>query len=96
MTCRILNVYILVGNVVYVSVASGRTGPCLESGAVLSVQESNVLHVCVGDVVFDTGILTNGTHADAVGTVAPQVLDVDVGRVGFGREAIVANIDTGV
>jgi len=31
-----------------------------------------------------------------VGAVTPQVLDEDVGGVGFGREAVVADVDAGV
>ena len=48
------------------------------------------------DVVHDTGVLANASHADTMGVVAPEVLHEDVGRVGLGREAIISNIDPGV
>ena len=62
----------------------------------MSVQESNVFNPGVRDVVFYTWVLADGAHRYAVGTVAPKVLDENIGGVGFGRETVVADIDAGV
>lgn len=48
------------------------------------------------DIVQDSGVLANASHADTVGIVAPQVLHEDVGCVWLGSEAIISNVDTGV
>ena len=37
----------------------------------LAVQERYVLDVCVLDVVENTGVLADTSHADTVGVVAP-------------------------
>lgn len=50
----------------------------------------------IGDVVFHAGVLTDAAHRHAMRTVTPQILDIDIGRVRFRREAVVSHIDTGV
>jgi hypothetical protein len=46
--------------------------------------------------VLDSRILSDTSHADTVCVVAPQVLHENVGGVGLGREAVIADIDAGV
>ena len=48
------------------------------------------------DVVLDSIILTNGPHTDTMCAVAIDVLDEDIGGVGFGAEAIITNVDPGI
>ena len=55
-----------------------------------------VLDVRVLDVVQNTGVLSNAAHADAVSTITPEILYVDVARVGLGAEAVVADIDPSI
>jgi hypothetical protein len=62
----------------------------------LAVQQSHILNPGILDNVLDTRVLSDTSHAHAVGVVAPQVLHEDVGCVGLGREAVVANVDTSV
>ena len=92
----VLDVDILVGDVVDESVADVRACPGLEARAVLPVEERHVFDPGVGDVVLYAGVLADGAHGHAVGAVAPQVLNEDIGRVGLGGEAVVANVDAGV
>lgn len=68
---RILDVNVLVGDVVDVSVANVWAGPSLETSTVLAIQESYVLDPRIRDVIFDAGILPDGTHRHTVGAVAP-------------------------
>lgn len=90
---RILDMDVLVGDIIDEAVADIRASPGLEAGAVLAVEQRDVLDPRVGDVVFYAGVLADGAHGDAVRAVAPQVLDEDVGRVGLGAEAVVADVD---
>ena len=62
----------------------------------LTVQEGDILDPSVLDDILDTRVLSDTSHADTVGVVAPQVLHEDVGGVGLGREAVVANVNAGV
>ena len=48
------------------------------------------------DDVLNARVLSDAAHGHAVGAVAPKVLDEDVGGVGLGREAVIADIDAGV
>lgn len=92
----VLNVNVLVCDVVDVAVSDVRASPGLETSTVLAVKQGDVFEPCVGDEVFDTGILANGAHGDTVSTVAPEILDEDVGGIGLRAEAVVANVDAGV
>lgn len=65
-------------------------------GTNLSVQHDNVLNVSVLYVILDARILANAAHRDTVGAVAVDVGDEDVGGVGLGGEAVVANVNPGV
>lgn len=67
----------------------GVPGEDLDAGAVLSVYHGDVLNVDVGDDVGLAGVLAEGTDGDAVGAIALQVGDVDVGCVGFEGDAVV-------
>jgi hypothetical protein len=62
----------------------------------LSVQHDDVLDVGVLYVILDALILANAAHGDTVGAVAVDVGDEDVGGVGLGGEAVVANVNPGV
>jgi hypothetical protein len=62
----------------------------------LTVQERHVFDVSVLNVIQGTWVLSNASHADTVGVVAPQVLDENVGCVWLGGETIISNVDTGV
>lgn len=62
----------------------------------LAVQDGNILDPGVLNDVLDARVLSNTSHAHAVGVVAPQVLHENVGGVGLGREAVIANIDPSV
>lgn len=68
----------------------------MEYSSYLAVQQSHILNPGMLNDVLRSGILSNATHADTVGIVTPQVLHEDVGGVGLGREAVIADIDTGV
>lgn len=92
----VLDVDVLVGDVIDISVANVWTSPGLETSAVLAVEQSDILQPCIGDVVLDTGVLADGTHGDTMSAVTPEILDEDVGSVGLGAKAVIANIDTGV
>lgn len=59
----------------------------------LGVQHDNVLDPSVADIILDPSVLPDTSHADSVGAVAVEILDVDVGGVWLGREAIIANVD---
>lgn len=48
------------------------------------------------DDVLDSRVLPDTSHADPVGVVAPQVLHENVGGVGLGGEAVIADVDAGV
>lgn len=61
-----------------------------------SVQHDHVLDVSVLYVILDALVLANAAHGDTVGTVAVDVGDEDVGGVGLGREAVIANVNPGV
>lgn len=50
----------------------------------------------VVDVILHSSILTNRSHAYAMSAVAIDVFDENVGSVGLGAEAIIANIYPGV
>lgn len=89
----VLDVNVLVGDVVNVSVADVWPRPSFQARAVLAVEERDVFEPGVGDVVFDAGVLADGSHGHAVRAVAPEVLHEDVGRVGLGAEAVVAHVD---
>ena len=62
----------------------------------LSVQHDNVLNVCIRNIILDPSILTNAAHANSVCAIAVDILDENVGCVGFRTEAIITNIDPGV
>jgi hypothetical protein len=91
-----LNVNVFIGDVVDVSVSDVRACPCFETRAVLAVEECYLLDPCVGNVVLDASVLANRVHGDAVSGVAPQVLDVNVGGVEFGRETVVSYVDASI
>jgi hypothetical protein len=93
---RILNPDILIRDIVNISIPNIRAGPSLQARAVLPIEQCDVLDVRVGDVVLDAGVLADGAHGNAVRAVAPQVLNEDVGRVGFRGEAVVADVDARV
>ena len=86
----------IVSDVINVSISCGRPSPRLESSTVLAVQKSYVLQVRVGNIILNASILSDGAHADAVCTITPQILDIDIGGVGLRRETIVTNIDPGI
>jgi hypothetical protein len=48
------------------------------------------------DDVHHSRVLPDTAHADSMGIVAPQVLHENVGCIGLGREAIIANVDPGI
>jgi hypothetical protein len=48
------------------------------------------------NIVDFANVLAQTADADAVAAVAPQVLNDDVGAVGFERDTIIAIIDVGV
>lgn len=62
----------------------------------LSVEHGNILNPCILNVIQNTRILADGAHAHTVGTVAPEVLNVDVASVGLGREAVVTDVHVAV
>jgi hypothetical protein len=93
---RVLHKNVLIRDVINISVANIRASPSLETRAVLAIQERDVFHPGVGNIVFDAGILADGTHGYAMCAVAPEIFDEDVGCVGFGREAVVADVDAGI
>ena len=68
----------------------------LRSLSYLAIQQSHVLNPGMLNNVLDSRVLPNASHADTVGVVAPQVLHENVGGVGLGGEAVIANIDAGV
>lgn len=68
-------------------------GPDLDAGTVAGVGHGDVVNK---DVFYDIslcGILSERTDTDAVTAIAFQVLDQDVGAVGFERDAIVTIAD---
>jgi len=67
--------------------------PRLEPSTVLAVEHPNVLNVDVLDEALFALVLANGPHRLPVGAVAVHGVDVDVGGIGLGREAVVANVD---
>lgn len=87
---------VLVGDVVDVAIADVGASPGFQASAVLPVEKGDVFQPGVADVVFDPWILANGSHGHSVGTVAPKILDENVGSVGLGAEAVITDIDTGV
>lgn len=62
----------------------------------LAVHQGHVLNPGMLDDIFDSRVLSDTSHADTVGVVAPQVLHENVGGVGLGGEAVIADIDAGV
>jgi hypothetical protein len=46
--------------------------------------------------IQDARVLPDTAHRDAVGVVAPKVLDEDIGSVWFRGEAVVADVNAGV
>lgn len=68
----------------------------MSSCTYLAIQQRHVLNPGVFNDVQFSWVLSNTAHTHTVRVVAPQVLDKDVGGVGFGREAIIADIDAGV
>lgn len=81
------------GSVLFWSVSSIRHIISREKSH-LSIQQGHILDVRMLDIIQHTSILPDASHADAVGVVAPQILHEDVGSVGLGREAVVANINS--
>ena len=92
----VLDVHAVVGDVVDVAVSDVGAGPGLETSAVLGVQHGHVGNVSVLDVVQDAWVLANRAHADTMGAIAPQVLDVDVRGVGLGGETVITDVDSAV
>lgn len=93
---RVLNVHVLVRDIVNVAVAHIWTSPGFEPCPILAVEQCDVFEPRVGNIVFDTRVLANGAHRDAVRAVAPEVLDEDVGCIGLGGEAVVTDVDAGI
>lgn len=62
--------------------------PDLDSCAVASVTHGDVVNVKILDNVGDVLVLAKGPYTDAVGAVADEVLDDDVGAVGLERDTI--------
>ena len=93
---RVLNVDILVRDIADVSVTSCRACPGLQTGAILAVEEGYVLDPSIGDEVFNTSVLADGSHANTVCAVAPEVFDKNVGRVWLWGKAVVTYIDASV
>lgn len=58
----------------------------------LSVEQRDVLNVGVLDNVHYPRVLSDASHADAVGAVAPQVLHEDIGGVRLRGKAVVAHV----
>lgn len=92
----VLDIDIFVCDIVHVAVANIGACPSFEACTILAVEKGDIFDPRIGDVVLDAGVLAYGAHRDAMSAVAPQVLDEDVGGVGFGREAVVTDIHTGV
>jgi len=86
-------VEVLEGDVLDVSVSDVRTGPGLESCTVLGIQHDDVLNVGVLNDVLDARVLADTAHGDAMAAVAIDSGDQDVGGVGFGAEAVVADVN---
>lgn len=93
---RVLNVDVPIRYVAHVSVAHIGSRPGFQPRPVLAVKEGDVFEKGVGDVVHFARVLAYAAHGDAVGAVAPEVRDVDVCRVWFRGEAVVADVDAGV
>ena len=68
-------------------------GPDLDARTVRGVGHGDVGDVNVLDDVDFAGVLAERANRDAVGAVADEVLDDDIGRVGLEGDAIVAVID---
>lgn len=92
----VFDVDVLVSDVVDEAVADVRASPSLQSSAILAIEKCYILNPGIGYVVFHTGILADRAHRYAVSTIAPEILDENVGRVRLGAEAIVANVNTGI
>lgn len=45
------------------------------------------------DNIFDSGILPNTSHANAVGVIAPQILHEHVGGIWLGSEAVISHLN---
>jgi hypothetical protein len=95
-TIGVFDVDVFVSNVVDISVPNVRPCPRFQARAILAIEEGYIFDPCIGDVVFHTRILSDRAHADAVSAITPEVLDKDIGGVGFGGETIVTDIDAGV
>lgn len=84
------------------SVLLGSASPVTEvfqllcSCSYLSIQQSHVLDMRILDIIHLTRVLSNASHANTVGVVAPQVLHEDIGSVWLWGEAIIANVDSSV
>jgi hypothetical protein len=64
------------------------TRPNLDPRPVARVGETDVVDVQILHNIRLIGVLTKGTNADAVRADTCQILDNDVGAVGFERDAI--------
>jgi hypothetical protein len=62
----------------------------------LSVQQGDILEISILDEIHLARVLSNTTHAHAMGVVTPHVLHKDVARVGLGRETVVTDVDSGI
>lgn len=92
----VLNVDILVRDIADVSVTRCRACPCLQTGAILAVEEGHVFDPGVGDEIFDAGVLADGSHADTMRAIAPEIFHEDVGCVWLWGKAVVTYVDASV
>ncbi len=87
---------VLEGDIIDKPVANIRTGPALKPRPVLAVQHPDILDEDIPDETLLARILANRTHGLAMGTITVHRVDVEVGGVRLGREAIVSDVDPAV
>jgi hypothetical protein len=64
------------------------TGPNLDSCAVAGIRHGNVVDIQILHNIGFTLVLAEGADANAMGTIADEVLDDDVGTVGLERNTV--------
>lgn len=62
----------------------------------MSIQKGDILEIGILNEIHLARILPDTTHADSMGVVTPHVLHKDVARVGFGRETVISDVDSGI
>lgn len=93
---RVLYYYIFVRHVVDIAIANIWPSPGLEPRTILAIEKCNIFDPRIRDKVLDAWVLADGSHGDAVGAIAPEVLHEYIGRVGLWAEAVVSDIDPGI